>query len=186
MILVFFLFTLLLSLSFFGPMVSYLILYKKTQNTLRFKRRHSEFEWTKATQQLTLSPIGVADSGYFPLDHSSTNTADANTPSLSLHDVDSLRVRISRHSSHPRRFVFGKFVRKPNCSWSEAFVNRGLTVHPPFTSALYSLHLRCRWLHGAESFRDNIAPYLVKKCPLFCPQPSTISTTLSQLQKGSG
>ena len=29
---------------------------------------------------------------------------------------------------HPRRFVFGKFVRKPNCSWSEAFMNRGLTV----------------------------------------------------------
>jgi hypothetical protein len=29
---------------------------------------------------------------------------------------------------HPRRFLFGKFVRKPNCSWSEAFVNRGLTV----------------------------------------------------------
>jgi len=27
-----------------------------------------------------------------------------------------------------RRFVFGKFVRKPNCSWSEAFANRGLTV----------------------------------------------------------
>ena len=30
---------------------------------------------------------------------------------------------------HPRRFVFGKFVRKPNCSRSEAFVNRGLTVY---------------------------------------------------------
>ena len=29
---------------------------------------------------------------------------------------------------HPRRFVFRKFVRKPNCSWSEAFVNRDLTV----------------------------------------------------------
>jgi len=29
---------------------------------------------------------------------------------------------------HPRRFVFGKFVRKPSYSWSEAFVNRGLTV----------------------------------------------------------
>ena len=29
---------------------------------------------------------------------------------------------------HPRRFVFGKFVRKLNCSWSEAFVNRGLIV----------------------------------------------------------
>ena len=26
---------------------------------------------------------------------------------------------------HPRRFVFEKFDRKPNCSWSEAFVNRG-------------------------------------------------------------
>ena len=29
---------------------------------------------------------------------------------------------------HPRRFVFGKLVRKPNCSWSKAFVNRSLTV----------------------------------------------------------
>jgi hypothetical protein len=96
MILVFFLFTLLLSLSFFGPMVSYLIIYKKTQNTLKFKRRHSV---TKATQQLTLSPIGVADSGYFPLDHSSMNTADADTLSLSLHNVDGLRVRNSRHST---------------------------------------------------------------------------------------
>ena len=35
---------------------------------------------------------------------------------------------------HPRRFVFGKFVRKPNCSWSEAFVNRGLTTHLEFRS----------------------------------------------------
>ena len=135
MILVFFLFTLLLSLSFFGPMVSYLIIYKKNTNTLKFKRRHSEFEWMKATQQLTLSPIGVVDSGYFLLDYSSTNTADADTPSLSFHDVDGLRVRNSRHSSHPRRFVFGKFVRKPNCSWSEAFVNRGLTVFNTMASA---------------------------------------------------
>jgi hypothetical protein len=71
---------------------------------------------TTLSQQLTLSPIGVADSEYFPLDHSSTNTADADIPSLSLHDVDGLRVRNSRHSSHPRRFVFGKFVRKPNFS----------------------------------------------------------------------
>jgi len=29
----------------------------------------------------------------------STNTADADTPSLSLHDVDGLRVRNSRHST---------------------------------------------------------------------------------------
>ena len=74
------------------------------------------FLFSVSTQQLTLSPIGVADSGYFPLDHSSTNTSDDDTPSLSLHDVDGLRVRNLRHSSHPRRFVFGKFVRKPNCS----------------------------------------------------------------------
>jgi hypothetical protein len=80
-------------------MVSYLIIYKETQNTLKYKNRHSEFEWTKATQQLTLSPIDVAESVYFPLDHSSTNTADADTPSLSFHDVDGLRVRNSRHST---------------------------------------------------------------------------------------
>jgi len=53
MILVFFRFTLLLTLPFFGPMMSYL------------KRWHSEFEYTKATQQLKLSPIGFADSGFF-------------------------------------------------------------------------------------------------------------------------
>ena len=39
------------------------------------------------------------------------------------------RVFVTRDTvRHPRRFVFGKFVRKPNCSGSEAFVNRGLTV----------------------------------------------------------
>jgi len=42
---------------------------------------------------------GVTDSGYFPLDHSSTNTVDADTPSLSLPNVDGLRVRNSRHST---------------------------------------------------------------------------------------
>jgi hypothetical protein len=75
------------------------------------KKDKNNTKQIKYRQQLMLSPIGVADSGYFPLDHSSTNTA-----SLSLHDVDGLRVRNSRHSSHPRRFVFGKFVRKLNCS----------------------------------------------------------------------
>jgi len=54
---------------------------------------------TKATQQLALSPIGVADLGFFPLDHSSTNIADADTPSLSFHNVDGLHVRNSRHSA---------------------------------------------------------------------------------------
>ena len=63
------------------------------------KRRHSEFESTKATQQQTLSPIVVADSGVFPLDHATTNTTDTDTPSLTLHEVDGLRVRNSRHST---------------------------------------------------------------------------------------
>jgi hypothetical protein len=128
-ILVFFLFT-LLSLSFFRPMVSYLIIYEKAQHTLKYKRRHSEFQGTKATQQLTLSPIDVADSGHFPLHHSSTKTADTDTPSLSLHDVDGRAcVFVTRDTvCHPRRFVVGKFVLKLNCSWSEAFVNLYLTV----------------------------------------------------------
>jgi hypothetical protein len=30
--------------NFFGSMVSYLIIYKKPQNTMKFKRRHGEFE----------------------------------------------------------------------------------------------------------------------------------------------
>ena len=34
-----------------------------------------------------------------PSDLSTTNTADADTPSLSLHDVEGLRVRNSRHST---------------------------------------------------------------------------------------
>jgi hypothetical protein len=36
--------------------------------------------------------------------------------------VASLRVR------NPRRFLLGKFVREPTCSWIGAFVNRGPTV----------------------------------------------------------
>jgi hypothetical protein len=52
----------------------------------------------KATEQLMLSPIGVADSGYFQLDHSSTDTADADTPSLSFHNVDGNTVQYSTSS----------------------------------------------------------------------------------------
>jgi hypothetical protein len=67
--------------------------------------KHTEIqekaEWIRVNESYTvttLSPIGVADSGYFPLDRSSTNTTDADTPSLSLHDVDGSHVRNSRHS----------------------------------------------------------------------------------------
>jgi hypothetical protein len=39
---------------------------------------------------------------------------------------------------HPRRFLFGKVVREPICSWREAFVNRGSTV-VSFTIRLLAL-----------------------------------------------
>jgi len=43
---------------------------------------------------------------------------------------------------HRRRFVFGTFVRKPNCSWSEAFVNRGLTVYEVPCLGVYVISTR--------------------------------------------
>ena len=54
---------------------------------------------------------------------------------------------------HPRRFVFGKFVRKPNCSWSEAFVNRGLTVY----------HSVSGWVDGAIPLPPP-SPHVYKAC----------------------
>jgi hypothetical protein len=49
---------------------------------------------------------------------------------------------------HPRHFVFGKFVRKPNCSWSEAFVNRGLTVQwlRELLMYVHKIGVVCFWL----------------------------------------
>ena len=47
---------------------------------------------------------------------------------------------------HPRRFVFWKFVRKPNCSWSEAFVNRGLTVSVVSHFDYFYEDVKCRLL----------------------------------------
>jgi hypothetical protein len=42
-------------------------------------------------------------------------------------------VLVSRDTvRHPRRFLFGKFVREPICSWWEAFVNRGSPVYAFF------------------------------------------------------
>jgi hypothetical protein len=99
----------------------------------------------KYRQQLTLSPIGVADSGYFPLNHSSTNTADADTPSLSLHDVHGLRVRNSRHSTS-----------------SEAFVNLGLTVLDCLTEvgtqACQLMELACFSCQGFPSISVTLLP----------------------------
>ena len=56
---------------------------------------------------------------------------------------------------HPRRFVFGKFVRKPNYSWSEAFVNRGLTV----LTWTHYLHVS----KGKRNKHHNRTPDLLRK-----------------------
>jgi hypothetical protein len=99
-------------------MIAYLNFYNSTfvhkfltQNQWKqiyHKKDKHNTKQIKYRQQLTLSPIGVADSGYFPLDHSPTNTADADTPSLSLHDVDGLRVRNSRHSTSSKTLCVRK------------------------------------------------------------------------------
>ena len=52
---------------------------------------------------------------------------------------------------HPRRFVFGKFVCKPNCSWSETFVNWGLTVHADRTKyMIMSQDQNTGWSHNKK------------------------------------
>ena len=78
--------------------------------------------------------------------------------SVSFSTMLTARVFLTQDTvSHPRRFVFGKFVRKPNCSWSEAFVNRGLTVRgyiwQPAQWEFYSL-LTC--LKGVFVTRETV------------------------------
>jgi hypothetical protein len=63
-------------------------------NTIKFKRRHGEFE-----QGCVLSE---------------SYTATGALPPIPV--VACLRVRYSRHRSSPERFLFGKFVREPICS----------------------------------------------------------------------
>jgi hypothetical protein len=82
----------------------------------------------------------------------------ADTPSLSPTVVAGLRVHYSRHLSSPDTFFFGKFVRKPICSWWEAFVNRGSTVYCTFKYNVYftalfpvTAHLYCK----AEEKKGN-------------------------------
>jgi len=53
---------------------------------------------------------------------------------------------------HPRRFVFGKLVRKPNYSWSEAFVNRGLNCIYIYIYILSHFNQTC----NLSSFSQNI------------------------------
>jgi hypothetical protein len=105
----------LLSLSFFGPMVSYLIICILKNNTKQWNLTEGTANtsrgvyWAKVNQQLTL-----------PRRYSQ------------LAAVASLRVRNPRHRSSSETFLLGKFIREPNCSWTGEFVNRGSTLFDKF------------------------------------------------------
>jgi len=60
---------------------------------------------------------------------------------------------------HPRRLVLGKFVRKPNCSLSDAFVNRGLTVLPSTTTIMHILQINNNTFQWAEQLWNNTRSY---------------------------
>jgi hypothetical protein len=81
---------------------------KKPQNTIKFKRRHGEFEQRCVPSE-------------------SYTATDALPPILpaSRQPLLPACVFVTRETvRHPRRFLFRKFFREPICSWWEAFVNR--------------------------------------------------------------
>jgi hypothetical protein len=80
--------------NYFCPIVSYLIIYKKPQNTMKFKRRHGEFE-----QGCVLSEsYTVTDA--LPL-----------IPSACRQPLLLACVFITRDTVRHLRLFFGKFVR---------------------------------------------------------------------------
>jgi hypothetical protein len=107
MVLTTFLFALLLSLSFFGPMVAYLIIICKIKTTKKIKKRHSTFE-----QEAALS--GGCD------------VTDALPPYISRTWLPVCLLGNRNSVRKPVRFLF--YVREPICSRWESFDNRGSTV----------------------------------------------------------
>jgi hypothetical protein len=115
--------------SFFGPMVSYLIIYIKPQNTMKFKRRQGEFEQGCVTSE--------------------SNTAtDALPPILPACRKPLLPacVFVTRDTiRHPRLF-FWKI-----CSWTDLFLMRGVR-EPRFHCiclndfTLHSVHILYFWV----------------------------------------
>jgi hypothetical protein len=79
---------------------------------MKFKRRHGEFE-----QGRVLSESYTATDALPPILPACRQPL---LPACVFVTRDTVR--------HPRRFLFGKFVREPICSWWQAFVNRGSTV----------------------------------------------------------
>jgi hypothetical protein len=114
-------------LSFFGPMVSYLIIYKNTT-------KHNEIQ-EKAWQ------IRAGMCTEWKLHSNWCSSAD--TPSLSPPVVAGLRVCYSRHCSSPETFFVWKI-----CSWTNLFVMKG--VNEPRFHCIYTLSIM------AEVKRDVI------------------------------
>jgi hypothetical protein len=81
---------------------------------MKFKRRHGEFE-----QGCVLSESYTATDTLPPILPACRQLL---LPTCVFITRDTVR--------HPRRFLFGKFVRKPICSWWKAFMNRCSTVIP--------------------------------------------------------
>jgi hypothetical protein len=115
----------------------------KPQNTLKFKRGHGEFE-----QGCVLSESYTA--------------TDALPQILPVGGQPLLLacVFITRDIvRHPRRFLFGKFVREPICSWCETFVNRGSTIY------IYILHGILLMVVGGHRRAPAALPPII--CPLY-------------------
>jgi hypothetical protein len=76
---------------------------------MKLKRRHGEFKQGCVLSQRLPATDSCADTLSLPL-----------LPGCVFVIRETVR--------HPRRFLLGKSVREPNCSWTGAFVNRGPTV----------------------------------------------------------
>jgi hypothetical protein len=83
------------------PKLFFPYIKKKPQTTMKFKRRHGEFE-----QRCVLS-------------QSYASTDALPPPNLSPTVVTGLRFRYSRHRLWPETFLFGKFIRDERGSWTE-------------------------------------------------------------------
>jgi hypothetical protein len=104
-------------------------IFKKPQNTMKFKRRHGEFE-----QGCVLSESYAVTDSLPPI------LPACRQPLLSA------CMFITRDTvCHPRLFLFGKCVREPICSRWEAFVNWGSTVYrcAPYLQVICSKTYRC-------------------------------------------
>jgi hypothetical protein len=148
--------------NFFGPMVSYLIIYKKTT-------KHNEIQeearriWAGMCNERKLQ---------------SNWRSPADTPSLSPTVVAGLRVRYSRHRSSPETlFFFGKFVRDrfvrdERCSWTEVPLYIVLTI------SISSLIYRRVFEHTLLPTRLFILMDVEHTIPYLYIQPSSRRWTL--------